>query len=621
MKRVLCIALFLAVLTFGAAGLPAGAAPKMTEYSTVYPNGNNNELTTLNYLKESHTSLVATAYCLQDGLIDFDRFGFVTPCLATSWEVSDDFLTYTFKLREGVKWFTWDGKEYADLVAQDFVDAAKWVLAKDNIAPNAKTLYNTIKNGREFYEGTVTDFAEVGIKALDDRTVQYTLYGPIPYFLKQLSFPAYYPVNGKFLAEKGKQFGTSKESILYCGAYLLDEFEPQQRRVLVANPKYWGADGITIETMTFIYNAEAAALGAELFARGEINDFVLPGAIIDEWMNDPKKKEMIYPGNLTNMSYFMCFNFEPKYGAEHAPQDWAVAVQDLNFRKSLFHGLDRLTAAMTLDPFNAQRLLLNTLTRRGLVEAGGVDYTLMKGLKAYTETESFNPEKALEFKKLAMESLKGKVGFPLKIVMPYRTDGVDTANRMQIVEQQMEKLLGADYIDIVLEPHPATGFIQNVRNTGKFSLIETGWGPDYADPHGMLDPVLKSASAGRFGAVYLAKDLHDADGGSKYEKMVEAASAEISDLNKRYEMFADAETLLLDKAAVIPFYTSGGGYRASYLDPFQGLTGQMGRFGAIKMKGSVVLDKPVGMSAYPEAEAQYLKERAERAKEIDAATK
>ena len=616
-KHLLFVALCAIAAGFmlgGPATADAAQKKKMTEYTTVYPNGTNHELTTLNYLYANHTSIIATAYCTHDGLVDFDRFGYITPGLATEWKISDDQLTYTFTLRKGVKWYTWNGKEYADLVAQDFVDAVKWTITKTNASANAKTIYSSLKNAREYFDGTLTDFSQVGVRALDAHTVQYTLKSPIPYFIKQVSFPAYFPMNGKFLAEKGKRFGTSKENMIYCGAYLLDEFEPQQRRVLIANPKYWGKDAITAESLTFIYNAEASALGAELFLRGEINDFILPGAIVEEWMNDPKKRAMIYPNNLTNMSYFMSFNFEPKYEAEYAPQDWATAVNDIDFRKSLFHGLDRMAAIITVEPFNPKRMLLNTFTRRGLAETGGVDYTMLKGLKAYSETESFNPEKALAHKKKAMESLKGKVAFPLKVVMPYNTTSVDNANRAQIIEQQMEKLLGKEYIDIVLVSYPSTGFNQNVRNPGKFSFMETRWGPDYADPHGMLDPVLKDASSKRFGRIHLAKDILDADGGNKYEKMVEAAHAEARDMKKRYELFADAETCLLDNALVVPFYTSGGGYRASYLDPFSGLTGQMGRFGAVKMKGVIVRDKPIGMDGFPAAEAAYLKERAERAK-------
>lgn len=588
--------------------LPLDAA-RASEYVTVYPNGVFSELTTANYLKDSATSNISLAYSTQDGLVEFDRFGYLIPCIAKSWEISDDNLTCTFHLRDDIKWYTWEGKEYAPLVAQDFVDSAKWILTKANASSQSNTIYTSIKNAREFYEGKITDFGEVGVKALDDHTLQYTLLKPIPYFIKQLSFTAFFPVNGKFLAEKGDRFGSSKENLLYCGAYLLTEFEPQQRRILTANDGYWNKEANEVEEMVFIYNAEASALGPELFLRGEINDFVLPGSIVDEWMKDPAKKAMMYPNNLTNMSYFLAFNFEPKYEEQYAPADWAVAVNDLSFRKSLFHAFDREAAVLTVEPFNPKRKLLNTFTRRGLVSLAGVDYTQLGGLKEYSDNESFNPEKALEYRDKALESLKGRVKFPIRVVMPYATNNVDTANRMQIIEQQMEKLLGTDYIDIVLVSYPATGYNQEVRVPGKFSMMESGWGPDFADPYGMMVPLM-AASTNRWFRTDRAKDLQSADGHYRLETMFEEAASEVKDMKRRYELFAEAEKLALDNAVLIPFYTSGGGYRASLLDPFSGLTGQMGRFGAFKMKGIKMLEKPVGMDDYPKALERYESERA-----------
>ena len=610
--KKLCVLLMTCIFAVAALAAGAGAAP--SEYVTVYPNDEVKELTTLNYLKDNMTSNIALAYCTVDGLVEFDRFGLLVPSLATSWEVADDQITYTFHLREGVKWYTWDGKEYADVVAQDFVDSVKWVLTKTNTSTNSKTIYSSIKNAREYYDGEITDFGQVGVRAVDDRTVQYTLIAPIPYFVKQLSFPCFYPVNGKFLEEQGPRFGTAKENTLFCGAYFLTEFEPQLRRVLTANPHYWNKDAISVEKMTFIYNAEATALGGELFLRGEINDFPLPGTMMDEWMNDPAKKAKIYPKNTTNMSYFIALNFEPKYDAQYAPEDWKVAVDNLNFRKSLFHGFNREAAATVLDPFNPRSLLLNTLSRKGLVQYGGVDYTQMAGLKVYTDTESFDPEKAKEYKAKAMEELKDKVQFPLQLVMPYRASDVDMINRMQVFEQQMEDLLGADYIDVILLSYPATGFNQEVRGAGKFAVMETGWGPDFADPLGSMDPVLSTAIADRYSRIYLASALKDSDGGNTFEKKIAEAAAEVKDMKKRYEMFAEAETMLLDNALLIPFYTSGGGYRVSYMDPFSGLTGQMGRFGLIKLKGIVLLDEPLGMEKFPEAQARYEKDREEAMK-------
>ena len=582
----------------------------LTEYSTVYTS----EIDSVNYLKSTNSDGIALFYSIMDGLIEFDRFGEMIPCIATDWTVSDDELTYTFHLRDDVKWYDWKGNAVGTVKAQNFVDGIKWILNPDHASSNSKTVYDVIKNAKEFYEGDITDFSQVGVKAIDDTTVEYTLYQPTPYFIKELSFPCFFPVDGDFLEEQGEMFGLDKESILYCGAYLLTSYEPQSERVLEANPDYWNYDVISIGRLNYKYNSEANSIGAELFTRGEINDFLLPGSILDEWMEDPEKKEMIRPNNLTNMSYFIGFNFDPNYDETYKPEDWKIAVNNENFRQSIFHGFDREAAILTVEPYNPKGKLLNTFTRRNLVQADGVDYTMMGGLVTYTEGDSFDPDKALEYKEKAMAELEGQVTFPIPILVPFSTAKVDTANRMQVMEQQLEKLLGTDYIDIVLESHPSTGFTKQVRTPGAYSMMEMGWGPDFADPLGMMNPVHTGSLDGKYMRVSMAKDLQDENGSSLFEAALDKANAETKDLKKRYELFADAECMLLNKAILIPFYTSGGGYRASYLDPFSGYTSQMGRNAAIKLKGAVIMDKPMGMSEYEAAEEQYEKDRAERMK-------
>ena len=583
----------------------------MTEYSTVYTA----EIDTLNYLKTSNSDSIALFYSILDGLVEFDQYGEMIPCIASDWEVSDDELTYTFHLRDDVKWYDWKGNEIRNVKAQDFVDGIRWILNPDNASSNSKTVYDVINNAESYYNGEITDFNEVGVRAVDDQTVEYTVKQPTPYFLKQLSFPCFFPVNGEFLEEQGEMFGIDKESALYCGAYLLTSYEPQSERVMEANPNYWNKDIISIGRLSYKYNAESNSIGAELFLRGEINDFALPGSILDEWMNDPEKKEMMRPNNLTNMSYFIGFNFDPNYDEQYKPEDWKTAVNTESFPKSLFHALDRAAAIMTGEPYDPESKLLNTFTRRELVQADGVDYTMMGGLAAYTEGESFDEAKALEYKEKAMEELSGKVTFPIQILLPFSTSKVDTANRMQVIEQQMEGLLGTDYIDIILESHPSTGFSAQVRRPGAYSMMEMGWGPDFADPLGMMNPVHTDSLDGSYMRVSMAEDLLDENGNSLFEAALDTADAETKNLAKRYELFAEAECMLLDKAILIPFYTSGGGYKASYLDPFSGYTSQMGRNGAIKLKGAVILDEPMGMSEYPAALEQYEKDRAERMKQ------
>lgn len=607
MKKVIALVLSVAMLLSVAGCSKGGGEKKYTTYTTLY----DAELATLNYLKSNTTNVIHLAYNTIDGLVEFDQYGVMIPSLAESWKQSDDLLTYTFKLRKGVKWYNSQKEEYAEVKAQDFVDGLKWVLTKDNASSNASNVYNSILGAKAYYDGEVNDFSTVGVKAVDEYTVEYKLKQTCPYFLKMLTNPSYYPVNGDFLAECGDTFGTSAETTLYCGAYICTSFEPEYQRVYEMNDNYWNKGIISIKTITYRYNKEATSNGAELFLRGETQEVSLSSTIVDQWMNDKEKSDNMHPSNLTNMSYYMGFNFNPTYESKYNPSDWTTAVNNVNFRKAFFYAFDRDAATMTLDPYNYKDKTQNTYTRKNLVSSGSVDYTMLSGLDEYTNGTLFNTEKAVQYKNKAMGDLKGKVSFPIQVVMPYSTTNSSTANRVQVIEQQMEGVLGTDFMDIVLVPYSGSSFNSDVRNAGTWSFMELGWGPDFADPMSMFDPLLKANNAKKWGSIYLAKEYYNESlGYGEFEKMALEADSIVDNEKERYEKFAAAEKLLLDEALVIPAYTSGGGWTASYLDPFSGYTGQFGANSLRKLKGAKVLDKPMNTEDYQKAYEKYLDEQA-----------
>ena len=562
-----------------------------TEYRTVY----SGEIKTLNYLKTSDTNEFAVAANLVDGLIEYDQYGVVKPGIAESWEFNADASVWTFKLREGVKWVDHDGKEYADVVAQDFVDGLNYVLDAANES-STSWIATVVKNGDAFLNGEVTDFSQVGVKAIDDYTLEYTLEGSTPYFLSMLNYVCFFPVNGEFLAEKGEAFGTTRENFLYNGAYILDKFEPQNERILVKNETYWDKDEVKIDRIRYKYNKEAATVAPELFLRGEIDGTSVPTSILDEWLNADDKKDLVRQSTNNFYTYFYALNFNPQFDAEYEPENWKVAVNNKDFRKSLYHALDRVSALLTIEPYNPQDLVSNTITPKNFVDVEGVDYTLLEPLKEITEGDSFNADLAVEYKEKAIAALQGKATFP-----PYNSGSPEWANRSQVVEQQLEKLLGSDYIDVVLYAGPATGFLGEIRRPGKFALIEANWGPDFADPSTYTDPFTE-------GGTYNKPELAEGYNG-EYQALVDAAKAEVAP-EKRYELFAQAEAFLIEEAFVIPYAVGGGGYVASKLNPFES---QYSPFGVTseKFKGQSILEKPMSNEEYKSAKETWEKERAE----------
>lgn len=612
MKRLIALTLGMIMILVGCKSggkdkpVDGGDNNPTQEYSTVY----SGEITTINYLVTSNTNEFALAANMVDTLIDYDRYGIAQPALATEWTTSDDGTVWTFKLRDDVKWVNYEGKEYATLTAQDFVDSMKYILDPVNESKTANIIYSIIENAEEYYNGEIQDFEQVGVKAIDEHTLEYTIKQPTPYFLSMLNYVCFFPVNGKFLEETGDRFGTDNTNILYNGAYIMETFEPQSRRILVANKDYWDKENIFIGKINQTYNKESSTLSPELFIREEIDYTDISSDIIDEWMKDPKKAEMVRPNRTSVYTYFFALNFDPQFDEEFEPANWKKAVNNVNFRKSIFHGLDRIAAMTTQEPYNPEQKLSNTITPRSFVDLDGVDYTQLGKLKDLSNKDSFDSKLAVEYKEKAMEELNGNVNFPVKVYMPYNSDSSEWANRIQVIEQQLENLLGKDYIDIIIDPKPPTNFLSEVRRSGKYALLEANWGPDYADPETYTGPF---TPGGSYNFPEKVEGYNDANGKKTYENLLDIARTEVMDVDKRYQLFADAEAFLIEEAFVIPYALGGGGYSASRLNPFES---QYSPFGVSseRYKGQKIMDKPMNTEEYKIGLEKWEKERTEALK-------
>ncbi len=600
MKKLACTALIL--LSFSMV-FSVSAAPKSDDYVAVY----SGELTTINYLvtggDNEHTAIAN----ILDGLVEYDRYGVLQPSLATSWTMSADGLVWTFNLRQGIKWVDYKGKVIADVVAQDWVDAMKYLLDKKNASMTADVAYGVLKSAKDYYNGKISDFDQVGVKAKDKYTLEYTLENPVPYFLSMLTYVCFLPVNGQFLAASGAKFGTDNRNLLYNGAYILSTFEPQVGREFVRNDKYWDKEHVYIKRLIYKYNKESATLAPQLFLRGEVKYAPLPSSLLDSWMKDSAKKAVVRPAKTSAYSYFYTFNFNPTFEAQYEPDNWKVAVNNKSFRESVFHAFDRRAAMLTAEPYAPERRIQNTVTPANFANAGGKDYTDTGDLAAVTKTETFNKALAQDFKAKALADLKGKAKFPVKIMMPYNAGMTEWANRVQIVEQQLEAVLGTDFIDVIPVSFPSTGFLGATRRKGNYAMLECNWGPDYADPETYTDPFVTGSN---YNWPEKAVGYIEANGKPKYENMVDAAKAEVTNLKKRYELFAKAEAFLLNEAFIIPYSSGGGGFEASKLEPF---TCPFAPFGIsnLRFKGQVVLSKAVSTEEYNKLKAQWDAERLE----------
>ncbi|MCR5789973.1 MAG: peptide ABC transporter substrate-binding protein [Lachnospiraceae bacterium] len=628
-KKLISAALIMsmtAALLAGCGGGDAGAAASEGGAGSVYSELYDSEVATLNYLTTSTANEMLIPANTIDNLIETDTRGNLVGDLAESWEQSDDGLTWTFHLRDGVKWVDHTGKEVADLTAADFVSAMQYELTPSHEASNVQNLFGVIKSAQEYYMGLTgepdedgkvwdeIDFSEVGVKAVDDHTLQYELATEVPYFLSSLVYLVYMPAYGPLLEEQGDNFATSAETMYYCGAYYLSDFVPQEHQILTKNPLYWDAENVHITEINRTYNSEAGTLAPEMVKRGEIDYADIGSDILDDWLNGADTKDLVAKERpTTDYSYFYCMNFNPNFDEEYEPENWKLAVNNECFRQSLKAALNRVNPLAINEPNTPEDYVMNTITPYNFtMNASGVDYTNLDIFADIKGNDSFDEEKALHFKELAMEQLKeAGATFPVKILMKYNPSTTNWDKECAVVEQQMEGVLGTDYIDIIVEAGPSDSFLSEVRRVGGYALMKCNWGADYADPETWTDPFYQApGDAEGYKYAFLGSaEGETADVVQTYFSLVEDAKKITAEADKdaRYNAFAGAESFLIDHALVIPYSIELSRYIAIKYNAFEGEYASCGLIPNYRFKYVNMQDHFVSMDEYDAAREAWEK--------------
>ena len=625
-----------------AAQAPTAAAPAVAQeaiFSKLYAS----EVTTLNYLITTQENEMTIAANVVDCLVEYDNLGNIEPALALEWTSNEDATVWTFTLRQGVKWVDKDGNEVAEVTAHDFVNSAHYVCDAKNAAAGAAQYTNIVAGAAEYNEWTAYQLAlpnavdgidengnavklvknedgeeevlteapeatleGIGVKALDDYTLEYTLTKSCPYFVSMVSTGPFMPTNAEFMAQCGDKFGTSNEYLLYCGAYVLSTYEPQNQRILTKNASYWDVDAVHIDTVEFKYNAEASSVATTMYLAGDIDQADVSSDLLTAMMADPQYAEDIHPTRAsTSYSYWYLFNFDPNFDAEYEPENWDLAVNNENFRKSIIAAMNRTAALSAQDAMDPASLVSNTITPAGFASASA-DYTTYGTLASFAENDYLNTETAVSYKEAAMAELTAAgATFPVKVLVLYNPTSSSWANESQIVEQNLEKVLGTDYIDVIVQAGPDTGFL-NERRAGNYALMKCNWGADYADPETWTDPFVEGS---KYSFIFKAKSEETQALFAEYTELVNAAKAITNDMDARYEAFAKAEALLLEHGFALPIHTSSRYYQMSNLNVFEGQYAPFGN-ATLRYKDQYLYEDSMSLedwqAAYAEWQAQLV---------------
>ena len=598
---------------------------------------------TLDYVSTNKKNMTTAVSNGVDGLFENDQYGNLKPSVAENWSVSQDGLTYTYKIRKGVKWYTSDGEEYANVTAKDFVTGLKH--AADTNSEAIYLLQNSVKGLNDYLSGANKDFSNVGIKAVDDYTLQYTLSQPEPYWNSKLTYSVTWPVNEDFLKSKGKDFGKSTDptSILYNGPYLLKSLTTKSSIEFTKNENYWDKDNVYFDTVKLTYDDGTDQESLERnFTDGVYNLARLyPTSSNYSKVKKQYKDNIFYtqPGaavegvgvNIDRQTY-------DHTSKENDQQKTSTKTALLNkdFRQALGFAIDRTNYAAQLNgKEGGSTAVRNIFVKPDFVQADGKDFgtMVMDQLPAYGDEWSgvnladsqdglYNPEKAkAEFAK-AKEALQAEgVQFPIHLDVPVNQSSKITVNQVQSIKQSVESALGKDNVVLDIHQLSADDF-NNITYSAPNAAAEdwdlsvgVAWDPDYLDPSTYLD-VLKTTSSENTKSFMGYDDPNsqavEKVGLKEYDQLVDDASKETTDLKARYEKYAKAQAWLTDSALYLPTTTYNGAAAViSRIKPFSGAYAQAGDKGStyyfkyLKSQDDIVTKKQ-----YDSAYKDWLKERA-----------
>lgn len=625
-------------LTLAAAVLLTACGKSASDVKT-YSSTFGADPTTFNYLLDYSGDNTAVVTNLVDGLLENDNYGNLIPALAEDWSVSKDGLTYTYKLRQDAKWFTADGEEYASIKAQDFVTGIKY--AADNKSQALDLIQNSIKGLDDYVTGANTDFSNVGVKALDDYTVQYTLTRPEPFWNSKTTNSILFPVNEEFLASKGKDFGTLKpDSILYSGPYLLKDFTSKSSIEYVKNPHYYDQEKVTIEKVKLAYfDGSDQDLTIRNFESGAYSSAgVYPNSSNFAKTKEKYKDNIVYSLQDATSWYYnfnvnrQTYNHTAKTSDEQK-QATQAAVLNKNFRQAINFAIDRTAySAQSNGEEAAKNTLRNSLVPPTFVQVGDKTFgeTVSSKLVNYGTQWSnmnledaqdgyFNKEKAqAKFAEAKKELEAQGVSFPIHLDLP-----VDQVNKTLLsgtnsIKQSIESTLGSenvvvDVIQLSTDDYTNATVQAPTPADHDYDLNLDGWSADYQDPSTYLNPF--NAEDGFYLKILGLDPSKDTAkitslGLDQYTQKLKAADAENTDVAKRYENYAEAQAWLIDSSLLLPVNSNGGGASVTRVTPFTrayslvGIKGTRSNYKYMKLQTEVVTT-----TQFDEAKAKWEQER------------
>ena len=478
------------------------------------------DLNTMDYEIATDGNSFIMQSLVMSGLTELAADGSPLPELAESWDVSDDGLVYTFHLADA-KWSNGD-----PVTASDFVYAWQRLDNPDTASEYAFILDTVhIANAAAVNAGEA-DPSELGVKAVDDKTLEVTLTLPCDFFLSLLAFPSFFPLNQKFYEEQGDQFALSPDNLLYCGPYTMTGYQQGSEYTFEKNPDYFKADQMTdyVDKIVFRYLQDTQSAMLD-YQSGNLDVVKLQGDQVDQYSGTEG-----FTNRMTGYLWYLSIDFNTSVHPENSQ------FANVNLRKAMSLAIDRDTIATNVlkdGSIGADGLIPKDLA----TGPSGEDFRAENG-----KLTEYNLDQAKEYYAKALEELgTDTVSFELLY---------EDSEASKAVAEYIQSNLKAIGMDVTLNSKPKKTRLQ-LMNDKDYNVALTRWGPDYADPETYFDLFTTDNTANNSGS------YSNAD----YDALVKAAGSgeDATDSAKRWQDYLDAEKIIVqDDPGVIPVYQNGG---------------------------------------------------------------
>ena len=470
-------------------------------------------------------SFEVIADCI-DGLTQMDKDGAAVPALAESFDLSDDGTVYTFHLRDA-KW-----SNGAAVTANDFVFAWRRIAKEAGEYAYMLDEIGNIKGAAEIISGAEADLTTLGVTAADDKTLVVELNVPVSFFPSLMYFPTFYPINEEFynsLAEG--TYGTSPETFLSCGAFVLEDYTPGTASLSVKkNPDYWDAGRVQLAGIT--YQVVGSSDNALTAFRNKTLDIVMISG--NQVAAAEKDAELSQNLKVTGAGYMWYLSFSQ---TEKNAQGGMLANQ--NLRLAITNAIDRDNLVDNYVMDGSLATFTAVPPQFAASSTTGADFSADQD--AFLDYVGYNPEKAAEYFEAAKQEL-GKDSFEFTMIFG-NNEGDEVIKVAQAIKEDVEAALPG--LTINLQPMTKAERLDKMQEDN-YDVALTRWGPDYADPMTYLGMWITNNS-----------NNYGFWSNAEYDQLIAdcTTGAYITDYDARWDAMFKAETIVMQEAVIAPLYT------------------------------------------------------------------